>query len=61
MHPYLRLRNGQEEIECPSEELKNILDRTLGGPLFQEQAMEIAVLAAGLTPAEANNNWRVWV
>lgn len=54
VHPYLRRRNGEEPVEFPSEELKNILGRTLGVPLFQEQAMEIAIVAAGFTPAEAD-------
>jgi error-prone DNA polymerase len=54
VHPYLRRRNGEEKIEYPSEELKKILGRTLGVPLFQEQAMEIAIVAAGFTPAEAD-------
>jgi len=54
VHPYLRRRNGLEPVEYPSEELKKILGRTLGVPLFQEQAMEIAIVAAGFTPAEAD-------
>ncbi len=54
VHPYLRRRNGQEKVEYPSQELKEILGRTLGVPLFQEQAMEIAIVAAGFTPAEAD-------
>lgn len=54
VHPYLRRRNGQEKIEYPSEALREILGRTLGVPLFQEQAMEIAIVAAGFTPAEAD-------
>ncbi|RZJ29469.1 MAG: DNA polymerase III subunit alpha, partial [Flavobacterium sp.] len=54
VHPYLRRRNGQEKIEYPSKELEEILGRTLGVPLFQEQAMEIAIVAAGFTPAEAD-------
>jgi error-prone DNA polymerase len=54
VHPYLRRRNGEEEIDYPSEEIKTILERTLGVPLFQEQAMEIAIVAAGFTPAEAD-------
>lgn len=54
VHPYLRRRNGQDKVEYPSEELKEILGRTLGVPLFQEQAMEIAIVAAGFTPAEAD-------
>jgi len=54
VHPYLRRRNGEEKVEYPSEELKEILHRTLGVPLFQEQAMKIAIVAAGFTPAEAD-------
>jgi error-prone DNA polymerase len=54
VHPYLRRRNGQEKVEYPKEELKQILERTYGVPLFQEQAMEIAIVAAGFTPAEAD-------
>lgn len=54
VHPYLRRRNGEEPVEYPSKELKEILGRTLGVPLFQEQAMEIAIVAAGFTPAEAD-------
>ena len=54
VHPYLRRRDGIDPIEYPSEELKKILGRTLGVPLFQEQAMEIAIVAAGFTPAEAD-------
>ncbi|RYJ44261.1 Error-prone DNA polymerase [Flavobacterium beibuense] len=54
VHPYLRRRNGTDPIEYPSEELREILGRTLGVPLFQEQAMEIAIVAAGFTPAEAD-------
>lgn len=54
VHPYLRRRNGQEEVEYPSRELKDILEKTLGVPLFQEQAMKIAIVAAGFTPAEAD-------
>ncbi len=54
VHPYLRRRNGEDPIEYPSPELKEILGRTLGVPLFQEQAMKIAIVAAGFTPAEAD-------
>ncbi|PQJ09390.1 error-prone DNA polymerase [Flavipsychrobacter stenotrophus] len=54
VHPYLRRREGKEPIEYPKEELRNILGRTCGVPLFQEQAMEIAIVAAGFTPAEAD-------
>ena len=54
VHPYLRRRNGEETVEYPSEELEEILKRHLGVPLFQEQAMKIAIVAAGFTPAEAD-------
>ncbi len=54
VHPYLRRRNGEEAIEYPMPELEEILGRTLGVPLFQEQAMKIAIVAAGFTPAEAD-------
>ncbi|WP_439559026.1 error-prone DNA polymerase [Dyadobacter sp.] len=54
VHPYLRRRNGEELVEFPSKELEDILGRTLGVPLFQEQAMKIAIVAAGFTPAEAD-------
>ena len=54
VHPYLRRRNKQDPVEYPSPDLKAILERTLGVPLFQEQAMEIAIVAAGFTPAEAD-------
>lgn len=54
VHPYLRRRNGEEPEDYPSEELKSILERTKGVPLFQEQAMEIAMVAANFTAAEAD-------
>ena len=54
VHPYLRRRNKEEAIDYPSKEIESILERTLGVPLFQEQAMEIAIVAAGFTPAEAD-------
>ena len=54
VHPYLRRRNGEEAEEYPSEELREILCRTKGVPLFQEQAMKIAIVAAGFTAAEAD-------
>ncbi len=54
VHPYLRRRNGEELPEYPKPELEEVLKRTLGVPLFQEQAMEIAIVAAGFTPAEAD-------
>ncbi|QNL48725.1 error-prone DNA polymerase [Olivibacter sp. SDN3] len=54
VHPYLRRRNKEEPEDYPSEEIEHILKKTLGVPLFQEQAMEIAIVAAGFTPAEAD-------
>jgi error-prone DNA polymerase len=54
VHPYLRRRNGEEPEVYPKDELRAILGRTKGVPLFQEQAMEIAIVAAGFTPAEAD-------
>lgn len=54
VHPYLRRRNNEEPVEYPSKELEEILSRTLGVPLFQEQAMEIAIVAAGFTPDQAD-------
>jgi len=53
VHPYLRRRQGLEEVSYPSQELEAVLGRTLGVPLFQEQAMKIAIVA-GFTPAEAD-------
>ncbi|PWK66342.1 error-prone DNA polymerase [Mucilaginibacter oryzae] len=54
VHPYLRRRDGLEDETYPNEELREILGRTKGVPLFQEQAMEIAIVAAGFTPSEAD-------
>lgn len=54
VHPYLRRRNGEEPVTYPSKDLEEILGRTLGVPLFQEQVMKIAIVAAGFTPAEAD-------
>ncbi len=54
VHPYLRRRNKEEPVDYPSKELEEILKRTLGVPLFQEQAMKIAIVAAGFTAAEAD-------
>ncbi|WP_261387492.1 error-prone DNA polymerase [Chitinophaga pinensis] len=53
VHPYLRRRNGQEKPDYPPQ-LEDILKKTLGVPLFQEQAMNIAIKAAGFTPTEAD-------
>ncbi len=54
VHPYLRRREGKEPVDYPSEALKSILKKTLGVPLFQEQAMQIAIIGAGFTPDEAD-------
>jgi error-prone DNA polymerase len=54
VHPYLRRRCGTEPIEYPGEEVRAVLHRTLGVPLFQEQVMQIAIVAAGFTPGEAD-------
>jgi error-prone DNA polymerase len=54
VHPYLRRRQGLEPVDYPSETLKAVLARTLGVPLFQEQVMKIAMLAAGYTPGQAD-------
>ena len=55
VHPYLRRRRGEEPVSYPSEALKKVFERTLGVPLFQEQVMELAVVAAGYTPGEADD------
>ena len=54
VHPYLRRRNGEEPIEYPSAAIEQVLGKTLGVPLFQEQAMALAVVAAGFTPGKAD-------
>ena len=54
VHPYLRRRQGLEDVTYPSEALRSVLEKTKGVPLFQEQAMQIAIVAAGFTPAEAD-------
>src|SRR5690606_9419001 len=54
VHPYLRRRQGLEPVDYPSEKLRNVLQRTLGVPLFQEQVMRIAMEAADYTPGEAD-------
>jgi error-prone DNA polymerase len=54
VHPYLRRRDGIEAVDYHKPELEEILKRTLGVPLFQEQAMSIAMVAAKFTPDEAN-------
>jgi error-prone DNA polymerase len=54
VHPYLRRRSGEERITYPSQEVRRVLERTLGVPIFQEQVMQLAVVAAGFTPGEAD-------
>ena len=56
VHPYLRRRNGEEAFgsQWPNEQIRKVLERTLGVPLFQEQAMQLAIVAAGFTPGEAD-------
>ncbi len=54
VHPYLRRRNGEEEVDYPSREVENVLKRTLGVPIFQEQVMHLAMVAADFTPGEAD-------
>jgi error-prone DNA polymerase len=54
VHPYLRRRNGEEPITYPNDAIRQVLEKTLGVPLFQEQAMRLAVVAAGFTPGEAD-------
>ncbi|HXR01364.1 MAG TPA: error-prone DNA polymerase, partial [Pseudomonas sp.] len=54
VHPYLRRRNGEEEVTYPSDELKEVFERTLGVPLFQEQVMQLAIVAADYSPGEAD-------
>src|SRR3546814_14604924 len=54
VHPYLRRREGKEDEEYPSDELREVLEKTRGVPLFQEQAMRVAIVGAGFTPAEAD-------
>ena len=54
VHPYIRRRNKEEEVTYPSKELEQVLGKTLGVPLFQEQAMKIAIVGAGFTPTESD-------
>jgi error-prone DNA polymerase len=54
VHPYLRRRSGQERVDYPRKELEDVLKKTYGLPLFQEQAMKIAIVAAGFTPGESD-------
>ncbi len=54
VHPYLKRRNGEEEVTYANEAVKSVLERTLGVPIFQEQVIKLAVVAAGFTPGEAD-------
>jgi error-prone DNA polymerase len=54
VHPYLRRRAGEEPVTFPNDAIRTVLEKTLGVPLFQEQAMRLAVVAAGFTPGEAD-------
>jgi error-prone DNA polymerase len=54
VHPYLRRRSGEEPVVYPGPEVERVLSRTLGVPIFQEQVMELAIVAAGFTPGEAD-------
>jgi error-prone DNA polymerase len=54
VHPYLRRREGKEDVTYASEDVKKVLERTLGVSIFQEQVMQLAVVAAGFTPGEAD-------
>src|SRR4026209_227939 len=54
VHPYLRRRQGLEPVSYPSDAVRGVLERTLGVPIFQEQVMQLAIVAAGFTPGEAD-------
>ena len=54
VHPYLRRRSGEEAVSYPSKEVEAVLKRTLGVPIFQEQVMQLAIVAAGFSPGEAD-------
>ena len=54
VHPYLRRRQGLERVTYPSFQVEKVLERTLGVPIFQEQVMQLAMIAAGFTPGEAD-------
>ena len=60
VHPYLRRRNGQEEVTYPHPLLEQCLEKTLGVPLFQEQLMQMAIDVAGFTPGESDRLRRRW-
>jgi len=55
VHPYLRRRNREEPVDYPSDAVRTVLERTLGVPIFQEQVMQLAIVAAGFSPGEADD------
>jgi error-prone DNA polymerase len=55
VHPYLRRRQGKEPVTYPSEAVRSVLERTLGVPIFQEQVMQLAIVAAGFSAGEADH------
>ena len=55
VHPYLKRRQGHEAVTYPNDAMRQVLGRTLGIPIFQEQVIKLAVVAAGFTPGEADN------
>ena len=54
VHPYLKARKNPESVVYPNDAIRSVLEKTLGVPIFQEQAMRLAVVAAGFTPGEAD-------
>ena len=54
VHPYLNRRRGEEAVTYPSKDVRRVLERTLGVPIFQEQVIQLAMIAAGFTPGEAD-------
>ena len=60
VHPYLRRREGKEPVDYPTPELRAVLEKTLGVPLFQEQAMRVAIVCAGFSPARPTSFAAPW-
>tara|TARA_B100000686_G_scaffold355146_1_gene470362 strand:- start:3870 stop:6956 length:3087 start_codon:yes stop_codon:yes gene_type:complete len=64
VHPYLKRRQGKETVTYPSKDVRHVLERTLGIPIFQEQVMQLAIIAAGFSPGQADelrrsiSSWR---
>jgi hypothetical protein len=61
VHPYIRRREGKEPVHFPTPALEKVLGKTLGVPLFQEQAMQVAMVAAGFSPTEADQLRRAMI